>query len=155
MQTYSKFVLGLCLSFFLVGCNPNPITDTSNNNNPDIDLAKLSTNEAINQDTSNKIKQTLSNYEELRSIKAVNTSKKVIIAIQVKQMKRFQLTKIKNKIKKNLEKKFPNMDIVISTDSKIILELEQLEQNIQTGSFTKEKLNKKVEQIIKLTKEET
>ena len=54
-----------------------------------------------------------------------------------------------------MKKQFPGMDVYFSTDKKIILELKKLEQDINSNSFTKKDISKKVKIIIELMSEKT
>jgi len=159
MYRYLMFVF-LSLILIVVGCrespniNPTP-NNQLNNNQLDVDLTKLSTNQSIDQTYSNQAKDSLKTNQDLTSIKAVNTDKDLVITFEVDHLKRFQLEKIRKKIAKKMKKEFSNMKVIVSTDQKIILGLDQIEQEIQKNHITKKQLEKQIKYLVKLAKEET
>lgn len=150
---YRAFII-VGLFLLLVGCGIDPKVDSSMNH--DIEFTKLdTTSHSSDQQASNHAKEVLSQREELTAINAVSSSKDIIIAIEVYHLKRFQLKKIKNKIQKEMDKEFPNLDVMVSTDKKIVLELNRLEQKIYTDSISTKDINKKLKELITLAKEQT
>ena len=150
--SYRTFIL-IALFLLLIGCGINPKIDTSTND--DIQFTKLNTEKSIEQHPSNKAKDKLSKHDEITSINAVNTDKDIIITIEVHHLKRFQLNKTKEKTIKEMEKEFPKMKVLVSTDKKIIIEIEQLEQDIYSDSISQKELAKKVKKLKKLAKDQT
>lgn len=144
-----RFFTFVCLSLLLTACGGNTTTST------DGEFLKLSTDQSVDQQASNHAKDLLSEHEEITIIHAVNSSKDMIIAIEVHHHDRFKLKKIKKRLQKEIDKEFPNFDIIVSTDKKIILEVRWLEEKINKGSTSKEKINKKVKEIIKSAKDQT
>ena len=70
--------------------------------------------------------------------------------MQVKPWLRYKKKKIEKKVEEDLKKEFPNADLIVSTDFKLYWESTKLiDQN------DKEKLNDEVDQLKKLSKEET
>ncbi|MFD2043918.1 hypothetical protein ACFSTA_05110 [Ornithinibacillus salinisoli] len=141
--------------FLLVGCT----TDTNNGTNGDkntVELTKISNlNNDIDQQPANKAKDILSQKKNVTAVKAVNTSKKLLITIEVPHHERFQLASTRKKLKDEMKKKFPKMEVELSTDQKIILEVEKLEKKLQKGSIKKKDLEKKVKKIMDLSQEQT
>lgn len=148
IHMYRVFII-CCLLLLFTGCDAE--TDTAN----DSKFINLSTTQSIDQHDSNHAKQILSKHEEMTNIYAVSNSKNMIIAFEVYHHDRLQLKKIKKTIEKQINKEFPNLDIIVSTDKKIILELHELENKIEQNSISKDKINKKVEQLMTLAKEQT
>src|SRR5699024_3064492 len=148
MKSKKTFILILLL-IVLVGCNNqnNTLEDKDNSN---VDMTKINHPTSINQDQSNRAKDSLSKDNNITNIHAVNTEKQLVIAIDISHMKRFRLKKIEEDLKKKMKKQFPRMD-----DKKIILELEELEQDINSKSLDKKDISKKVKKIIELMSEKT
>ncbi|WP_390362617.1 hypothetical protein [Virgibacillus byunsanensis] len=119
-----------------------------------VELTEISTSE-LDQSPSNQVKRRLSKHDGITSINAVNTSKTLIIAIEFHHNKRFNLTDLRKKYKKEIEKIVPNLDVELSTDKKLVFELDELEKKIEDNSITPKKLMKKVKQLTKLMKEQT
>ncbi|WP_144509475.1 YhcN/YlaJ family sporulation lipoprotein [Bacillus sp. FJAT-22090] len=97
------------------------------------------------------LQQILNKQDTINGYKSVVNENDVLIAIDIKRMKRFKKEKIEKKIKKQLEEKLPNKEILVSGDLKIRWELEEI---IDKKLKTKE-LTKKIEEIKLLSKEET
>ncbi|MFC0270421.1 hypothetical protein ACFFIX_02970, partial [Metabacillus herbersteinensis] len=81
------------------------------------------------------------------------TDKELLLAVKVDQFDRFRLKKIEKKVKSDLEKTYPDHKIEVSTDSKIFLELEQLEQKLQKDKTKMKTLKKEFDKIKSLMKE--
>lgn len=139
------------LASILVGCN----TTEQGQEAPDVNLTKVTNQKEINLDLSNSVKDFLSKEENISSVHAINSNNLLVVAIDIPQMKRFNLQDIKNNIKKKLQKKFEASEVYVTTDQKIILELDQLEQKINQSSLTQKKLTKELKRIIKLMNEQT
>src|SRR5699024_154438 len=139
MRCY-KIMIMFALIFALIGCNANSNIDQSKNND-DIELSKINTTQITDQQASNQAKEILDNYQDITKVRAANTSKILLIAIEIKQSKRFSLDKTEKALKEKMKKSFPDMDVVFSTDKKIILELEQLEKDIQANAISNKTLN--------------
>lgn len=142
------FITVVCL-LLLTACGGNTTTST------DSEFLKLSTDQSIDQQDSNRAKDLLSQQEEVTTIHAVNSPKKMIIAIEVYHHDRFKLKKIKKRIQEEIDKAFPKLDIIVSTDKKIVLETRRLEEKINEGSISTEKINQKVKKIMKSAKDQT
>ena len=147
-----KVIALITILFVMVGCNnqPNALDET-----PEVEMTKINNPTSIDQDVSNQVKTRLGQDEHITKVHAVNTDKQLAIAIEIKHMKRFGLKEMKKKLTKKVEKAFPKMDVNLSTDKKIILELEQLENDLETKSLTKKEVDQKISKIIKLMNEET
>ncbi len=146
------FIVGMIL--FLIGCSPD--TDTSQSGpNDGVNFTNISTKGSLDQSISNNAKQSLSQHKEITTINAVNTDKKLVIAIEVHHNERFRLAKFRKKMHKKMEKVFPDQKIELSTDKKIVIETNQLEKKIRQGNISKKKLKKEVKHLIKLMNEQT
>lgn len=143
-------LLTLLASIFVGACQNN---DRAQNNNAS-PYMKLSTREQYDQGVSNHIKMRLNKWEQLSKIHAVNDEKKIVIAFDVDHHHRFTLGKIEQEIQKEVEKLFPEHEVTVSTDLKILLGLEQLEKEIHEGSISQERISKELNLLVKLTTDE-
>ncbi|WP_164669223.1 YhcN/YlaJ family sporulation lipoprotein [Virgibacillus doumboii] len=148
-----RILLAIGLIFFLIGCTPE--TDTSQNDNNNVNFTNISAKRSIDQSVSNMAKQSLKPYKELKSINAVNVGENLIIAVDVYQNERFGLADIRKKLHKKMEKAFPSHKVKLSTDKKLIIEVDKLEKQIEEGNISREKLKKKVKHLVKLDNEQT
>ncbi|MGM0876659.1 MAG: YhcN/YlaJ family sporulation lipoprotein [Bacillota bacterium] len=132
------------------GCTGNQNQFANNN---DANIVKVHTSKPIDQSVSNQAKEKVIKEEEISDVKAVNTDKELLLAVKVNQFDRFRLKKIEKKVKEELEKTYPDYKILVSTDSKMYLELEQLEQKLQKDKTKKKNLKKDFDNIKSLMKE--
>ncbi len=140
---------------FLFSCSPESESNGAKNDGQDVEYTKIANNKFVDQQKANKAKKILSKHDEITSINAVNSDKNLVVAIEVHHNKRFQLTDIRKRYAKELKKKFPNIKTELSTDKKIILELESLEKEIKEKDISNKQIKKKLKHIINLMKEQT
>lgn len=141
----------LFIFIILAGCTSNQTDDSASDENTDI--TKLSTNVSAKQEVSNRTKDILKKEDAITSIAAVNTEKKLVVGVDVKQKSRFHLKSLRKEWTKRLEKAFPKKDVEVTTDQKIIWELSELEKNLQNKALSKKKVEKEVKRITKLMKD--
>lgn len=150
----SKLRPFIWLLLLLVGCGE--LNSTPHPSDDKVQYKQLSTNEnAIEQHESNQVKERLRTKDGLTNIYAVNTDKKMIVAFEIDHLRRFQLKDYERKITKEIKKEFSNMDVTVSTDQKIIIEVEKLEQKLESNSISKKELDKKLKHLFKLSREKT
>ncbi|WP_461180920.1 hypothetical protein [Virgibacillus kimchii] len=152
-----KWLLIASMIAILAGCNTNnSVLEPAGTPNNDIDLMKISKNHQLDQHISNQAKDSMRKYAEITSVKAVNTDKKMLMAVAVEHHERFQLAEIQEQLQKEMEKQFSHITVEFSTDQKIILELDKLEQKIQEDhTYSPKKLEKELDKLISLSKEQT
>jgi hypothetical protein len=147
------FLSILAVIGFGTGCNNNQNQLDEDNN--DFGISQVQTSKPIGQSVANRAKEKIIVKEEISDVKAVNTDKELFVAIKVENFDRFRLKKIENSVKSDLEKMYPNHEIIVSTDKKMLWELEQLEQKLQKGNTDKKSLKKDLNKIKNLMKEKT
>ncbi|MFD2628206.1 hypothetical protein [Oceanobacillus kapialis] len=155
-MSIKRWLLLISLLCILSSCGNDTALEPSHNENEAIDLKHISTSD---QDTSqqyaNRAKESLRKYPEITAVKAANTSKQLIVAIQVEQGKRFNLAGIRKQLKKEMNEKFPKLKVEVTTDKKIVIELEKLEEKLESKEMSKKSVEKRVKEIIELSKEQT
>ncbi|GEN30600.1 hypothetical protein HNQ35_001475 [Cerasibacillus quisquiliarum] len=134
--------------FSLIGCQ------TNNHTLKEPSFTKISTTDH-DQHLSNQIKEYLASDKNLSMINAVNAGKDVIVTIDIPHIKRFKLATIRKKLEKDIKEEFNLNNVRVSTDQKIIIELDKLENRIERSEMTAEEIKSEVDRIIKLSKEET
>ncbi|RIU96540.1 hypothetical protein D1864_02575 [Oceanobacillus picturae] len=155
-MSMKRWLLLIGLLCILSSCGNESALEPSKNKNEALDLTHISTNDQdTSQQQANQAKAALSNYEEITAIKAVNTSKQLIIAVQVEQNQRFKLAKIRKQLSKEMKEMFPDLKVELTTDKKIAIELEKLEEKLKSGSMSKKSMEKRVKKIVDLSKEQT
>jgi hypothetical protein len=137
------------------GCtgNQNQLGD----DNEGLSISQVHTSKPISQSVANQAKVNVitETEEEISDVKAVNTDKELLVAIKVGQFDRFQLKKIEKEVKTDLEKMYPDHKVLVSTDQKMYIELEQLEQKLQKNKTNMKTLKKDFSKIKTLMKEQT
>jgi preprotein translocase subunit SecF len=146
------FLLLLTIIGLGSGCNRNQ--NQSGEDHEDLSISQVHTSKPINQSVANQAKKQVITEEDISDVKAVNTDKELLIAIKIENFERFRLKKIEQKVKSDLEKMYPDHKILVSTDSKMYLELDQLEQKIQKDNTNKKELEKDFNKIKSLMKEQ-
>lgn len=97
-----------------------------------------------------KVEEVILNDKRLASAVAIFHDKELISGVTVKTFSRFRKQKIEKEVKKDLEEIYPEFDVTVSADNKIIKETTKL-----LNEEDKEKINKKVKKIKSLLEEET
>ncbi|MGM8364297.1 YhcN/YlaJ family sporulation lipoprotein [Virgibacillus sp. W0181] len=153
---YVQKILATCfILLVLSACQNEPTLDSSQEEKEEVEVKKLSTTVITDQGPSNQAKEMLSNYEEVTSIKAVNTEDDLMIALEVEHHERFSLDQLEKSLHKKVKKAFPDLSVLLTTDKKMIIELEKLEKRIADHSLSTKQLKKKLKDLIKLSKEHT
>jgi preprotein translocase subunit SecF len=147
-------IVGL-ISLLITGCGNETGKQSGTKNS--VNITNISNQNVYDQEPSNKAKKLVAAKKNVTAIDAVNTDKKMIIAIEVPHHERFQLKDIRDKLTKELKKQFKQEEITVelSTDQKIIWELEKLEEKLQKNNISNKELKKEIKRISKLMKEQT
>lgn len=101
-------------------------------------------------DTS-KLEELLKEQDKIVGYQSVMDNDDVLVAIDIARLKRFQKVKIEDEVKKEIEKEFPDKEVIVTGDIKIKWEIEK----IMNKEKKNEKLKKAIEEIKTLSKEET
>ena len=145
-------------SVLLFGCvdqskpDPNQQNETQNN---DIQMTKITHTQENAQNTANKIKDMFASDQDITILSVANASKDIIIAFDVAHYKRLGLQTKQETIQGAVEEAFPNYNVTVSTDQKVLIELEKLEQAIENQELSKDDIEKKVADIIFLENDKT
>lgn len=139
-----------------IGCAKNSSPNTQNNiKQQNLKFTPVQNQSNINQQISNEVKNILSEHDDITEISVINNHQDIIAAINVKSLSRFKLKKIEKKLEKKVAKQFPDKEVTLSTDKKIMIELNRVERSIQKEHLSNEKLKRKISRIKKLSKEQT
>jgi len=147
MRISIRFFYVLLIAFMLFGC--------SNQSKTKADLSNPK-NTAIDQTMAIEAKKKIASYKETTVVHAVNTSKKLFVAFDIKHRNKLTFKQILEKRKKALKKQFPDKEIEVSTDQKLLMETEKIEKQLKDDKIKSEKaLDKKMEALIKLSRKKT
>ncbi|MFJ5792017.1 YhcN/YlaJ family sporulation lipoprotein [Lysinibacillus sp. NPDC097162] len=76
---------------------------------------------------------------------------KMLVAVQIKPIKKWNKTKLEKKLQKKFDEKYPNKEIFVSADYKIFYEANKIKKD----QLEDNKLSEKITELEKLAKEET
>ncbi|RRN68658.1 hypothetical protein EI200_18975 [Peribacillus simplex] len=138
----------------MTGCSANS-SQTDSNKERGLNISKVHTNKPIDQTAANQAKNKLMNQDEVADVKAVNSNKELLVAIKVENFDRLRLKKIEKKSQTELEDMFPDYKVLVSTDQKMFIELEQLEQELEKDHTKMDSLNMDFKRIKALLNEKT
>lgn len=120
--------------------NPDPLSTEENDDS-----------EEIAQD----IKETVLAEKQIYDCIVIKGKKDVLVAYKVRHMKRFRMKNIESKLKKKLENKFPDENFTVSSDYKIFLEAYRLKKLVDNEESSLKDAEKRLKEIVKLSKEKT
>jgi hypothetical protein len=152
----NKRMIFVLLIFLLVGCaKENEVQKQSLQKLNLTQTSAKKTADRADQAEAEKAVQIVKQRREVNDVRAVSSEKKMIIAYKVKHLERFRMKKIEKAIRKELEKKFPNHEIVVSSDLKLFWKTEELKQKLEKKRFDQKKLDKEIDVLKKLSEEQT
>jgi hypothetical protein len=96
----------------------------------DVRPMKLSDKVIIDQEHADKAKEIVLSMEEVVEIKGVSDKDNIYLAPRVKHFDRFRLREIRKQGHGAVKKRYPHATVHVSTDQKIFMELEKLEQEL-------------------------
>lgn len=152
MKTLKTILFLITVIGFVSGCSGN---SNQIDNNKNLNISKVHTSSPIKQSVANQAKDRLLAEEEVSDVKAVNSDKELLVAVKVDNFDRFRLKSVKKQAQSDLENMFPDYKILISTDQKMFLELDQLEQKLEKDKTKMDSLKKDFKEIKSLMKEQT
>ncbi|MFJ7639153.1 YhcN/YlaJ family sporulation lipoprotein [Peribacillus sp. NPDC097206] len=100
-----------------------------------------------------KVKEMVSDEDEIYDVIVVKNGKKILVAYKVKHLQRFHMKKIDKNVTKKLEDKYPKYKFIISSDYKIFLESVRLDELLKEKDVPEKKAKKKFKEIVELHKE--
>lgn len=153
-KTIIVFIMG-CLLLLAACMNQKGNYSLEPPKDQPLELTKLSSGGKHEQQAANQAKEILSNYGEVSEVRAVNHNNHLLVAVDVPQHERFQLDKIENTLRDKINKNFSEINVTLSTDQKLLIELEQLEKDIQEDKVSKEDVKKRLKKLKELSQENT
>ncbi|RKL67643.1 hypothetical protein CR203_09840 [Salipaludibacillus neizhouensis] len=101
----------------------------------------------IPQHLAKEAERTVLDMEEVDDATSVALDKSVYVALTVNGFDRFFLKDIRKEAKEKLEKSIPNGEFEVSTDSKVEMELTEIEQALENNKLTKKELEQKIKKV--------
>ena len=131
-----KLAVIFLIPLFLIGCSNEPI----------IQVSGIASDEAEKADIENLIRNT----EDVYTGTAIMVEDELLIAIQVNPWLGFKEQKVEKKLQKEIEEKYPDLNVVVSSDFKMHWETQKLLEEEDEKKLTDE-----VKKLKDLEKEET
>lgn len=145
------------LAFFMIvifftGCSQsNEINEGQSDS--ETDITQLSSQQTQDPTKSQRVKEAINTFKEVTSVHVVDADDKMVAAFEVKHIHRFQLKSLRSSVKQKIESMYPDIDVTVSTDQKIVLETKELEKSRK--KLSKKELKKQLERIIKMDEDKT
>lgn len=131
-----KLVLPLFVPFFLIGCS----------NEQTIQVTDL----AADEEKRIEIEDAIRNKEEIYSANAIFVKDELLVSIQVDPWLGFKEQKVEKRLQKEIEEKYPDLNVLVSSDYKMYWESQKL-----LDEEDEKKMADEVKKLKDLAKEET
>ncbi|HHW39126.1 MAG TPA: hypothetical protein GXX18_18140 [Bacillales bacterium] len=142
------------LYFLLTGCSQTEPETITKGIRP-VKMSTTGSQQTIDQDDANKAKNILLRKDQVKLVRSVQSKDLLIAAVELDHWNTFKFKSLTNEMKKTLEKEIKIKNVEVTTDHKIFIELEKLEQKVINDNISEKKLDKELKQISKLMKEQT
>lgn len=148
MKFMKVFIPMLLIFSWLIGCGGGEVkervTDT---------VTQTSTKQKEKTDKEQKAEEIAKNLKEVKGAIAYDSEEQLLVAFHVIQSQKFFTEQIEKKVKKALEKEFPDEKVIVSHDLKIRLEIERLRRDIEQKNLDEKEIKKRLEKIEDLRNE--
>ncbi|SDY60520.1 Sporulation lipoprotein YhcN/YlaJ (Spore_YhcN_YlaJ) [Evansella caseinilytica] len=138
-QLYHPLVLLSCLFLFLGACSPM--------NNQRAFNSRHHSEPVVSQELASRMKNEIAAMEEVEEVHAVSSDNNVYMFLKVSGVDRFFLKRIRKDAYDRAKAMDDNATVHISTDSKIAIELTELESKLYDGSLNKKQLEKELQKV--------
>jgi metal-sulfur cluster biosynthetic enzyme len=116
-------------------------------------VTQTSTKKKEKSDKEKRAEEIAIDFKEVKGAVAYDSEDELLVAFHVTQYQKFFTEQIEAKVKKALEKEFPDENVIVSHDLKIRLEIERLRKDINEKNLTEKEINKRIKKIDDLRKE--
>lgn len=148
MKFLKAIITMLLVISWLSGCGGGEVkervTDT---------ITQTSTKQKEKTDKEQKAEEIAKNLKEVKGAIAYDSEDQLLVAFHVIQSQKFFTEQIEKKVKKALEKEFPDEKVIVSHDLKIRLEIERLRRDIEQKKMDEKDIKKRLEKIEDLRNE--
>lgn len=144
-----KIFLSLVVMMSLAGCMEQKTKEPDQK--PSVTNVQSKT--LVSQSPSVIAREEIKKRKDVSNVKAVNTEKELLVALEIEQFDRLHIKKTVKEVKSKLKKTFPNHKIEVTADSKIFLEIDKLQSKIEKNKLDTKSLKKEHKDLKKLMKE--
>ena len=117
--------------------------------------ASVKNAQSIDQHPAENAEKLLKNNKEVTKAHAINSNDYLVAGFDVKQRHKWNLEKRKKQYKKQLKNEFPDHTILLSTDQKLILELNKLTNQLNEKELSKNQIKSNIKKLKKLHDKKT
>lgn len=144
-----KILLSLVVLISLAGCTEQKAKDSDQKPS----VTNVHSKTLVSQSPSVTAREEIKKRKDVSNVKAVNTEKELMVALEIEQFDRIHVKKTVKEVKAKLKKTFPHHKIEVTADSKIFLELDKLQSKIEKNKLDTKSLKKEHKDLKKLMKE--
>ncbi|ART75849.1 hypothetical protein B4U37_07310 [Sutcliffiella horikoshii] len=145
----AAFVVMLVLSVSVLGaCGQGEVKERVEDT-----IMRTSNEQKEKSDKEQLAEKIAKDFIEVKGAIAYDTEDELVVAFHVTQYQKFFTEKIEKKVKKALEKEFPDENVVVSHDLKIRLEIERLRRDVEQQDISEKELEKRIEKMKTLREE--
>ncbi|MCA1320050.1 YhcN/YlaJ family sporulation lipoprotein [Bacillus tianshenii] len=116
-------------------------------------VTQTSTKQKEKTNKEQRAEEIAKSLKEVKGAIAYDSEDQLLVAFHVIQSQKFFTEQIEKKVKKALEKEFPDEKVIVSHDLKIRLEIERLRRDIERDNMDEKEIKKRLEQIEDLRNE--
>ena len=150
------YICCLLLSLFLISCGQGGVKEEDASLFRTSNFSAVSTGKnRADEDKANQIQDFVLSDGKIYDCIVIKGEKEVLVAYKVRHLHRFRLKQIEGTLKKNLEERYRDEIFIVSSDYKIFLEASRLKNRFERGELTSKEAEKRLQEIIKLSKEMT
>lgn len=144
-----KVLISLVVMMSLAGCTEQKAKESE----PKPSVTNVHSNTLVSQSPSVTAREEIKKRKDVSNVKAVNTDKELLVALEIEQYERFHIKKTVKEVKAELKRNFPSYKIEVTADSKIFLELDKLQRKMKKDRLDNKMLKKEHKDLKILMKE--
>lgn len=144
-----KILLSLIVMMSLAGCTDQNAKESD----PKPSVTNVHSKTVVSQSPSVTAREEIKKRKDVSNVKAVNTEKELLVALEIEQFDRLHIKKTVKEVKSKLKKTFPNHKVEVTADSKIFLEIDKLQSKIEKNKLDTKTLKKEHKDLKKLMNE--
>lgn len=148
MRVVSLFLVFIASVVLLVACGQGEVKERVEDT-----VMRTSNEQKEKSDKEERAEKIAKDFKEVKGAVAYDTEDELVVAFHVTQYQKFFTEQIEKKVKKALEKEFPDEKVVVSHDLKIRLEIERLRRDVEQKDISEKELEKRIEKMKKLREE--
>jgi metal-sulfur cluster biosynthetic enzyme len=148
MRAVSLFLVLIVSLVLLVACGQGEVKERVEDT-----VMRTSNEQKEKSDKEQRAEEIAKDFKEVKGAVAYDTEDELVVAFHVTQYQKFFTEQIEKKVKKALEKEFPDENVVVSHDMKIRLEIERLRRDVEQKDISEKELEKRIEKMKKLREE--